>query len=85
MNIRKIAIIILILIPMHSLAEINKECLNKKITTYTKEKCIFCVKLKNILLERDLSYQNIDISNNITLFNWLVSATNQRTVPCFYG
>ncbi len=74
-------LIILLLSGSSSVADLTKQCKNKKITVYTKIHCVFCIKLKDFLITNDVVFKEIDISNNKILFSWLIKKTGAHTVP----
>ncbi len=61
--------------------ELSQTCMKKKITTYIKTRCVYCIKLRYVLTSNDIEFKEVDISNNKILFNWLIQKTSSYTVP----
>lgn len=57
---------------------------DKKVLIYTKEKCQFCLKAKNFLDKKGISYSEIDITSDQELHEKLKNETRQLTVPYIF-
>jgi len=53
----------------------------KNATIYTTDYCGYCRAAKKLLEEYQISYQEIDVTHNPSLRQWLLEKTGQRTVP----
>jgi len=54
----------------------------KKIKIYTTSYCPFCIKIKNLLKNKKINYEEIDLSTNPEKFEEMTSKSNgARTVP----
>jgi glutaredoxin 3 len=76
-----IAFLFSLILSFSSFAVLKEDCKNRKITAYTKEKCSFCIRLKNLLSSVEKEFEEIEITGNKILLSWLISSTNQYTVP----
>jgi len=54
------------------------------IIVYSKAGCIFCIKTKELLEEKQLHYKQIELSNNRDLHLKLATQTGQTTVPYIF-
>ena len=52
-----------------------------KVAVFTTVGCPYCKKAKGMLQEEKITYQEIDVSSNITVRQELQSITGQKTVP----
>lgn len=52
-----------------------------EITVYTTPTCPWCVRLKNYLEEKGVSYHEVDVSADQASAAQLVELTGQRSVP----
>ena len=52
-----------------------------KVTTYTTNRCPYCVMLKNFLLDKNIPFEEVNVENNTQLMQQLVNATGQMGVP----
>ena len=52
-----------------------------KVAVFTTVGCPYCKKAKGMLQEEQITYQEIDVSANITVRQELQSITGQKTVP----
>ncbi|NSW99251.1 glutathione S-transferase N-terminal domain-containing protein [bacterium] len=52
-----------------------------KIRLYTTSSCPFCIAAKNLLNDRGLSFEEIDLSDDIELRLKISTQYNWRTVP----
>ena len=52
-----------------------------KIMLYTTSSCPFCIAAKNLLNDRGLSFEEIDLSDDIELRLKISTQYNWRTVP----
>jgi len=52
-----------------------------KIEIYTTQVCGYCVLAKNLLDQKGLVYEEIDVTEDATRRSWLVETTGLRTVP----
>lgn len=48
---------------------------------YTTQVCPYCIRAKMLLSKRAIPYEEIDVTRDEGLRNWLVKATGRRTVP----
>lgn len=48
---------------------------------YTTSYCGYCFRAKRLLAERQISYQEIDVTNDEDARSWLAEATGRFTVP----
>ena len=54
----------------------------KKIKIYTTPYCYFCMRIKNLMKKKKISYEEIDLSANPEKFDEMISNSNgARTVP----
>jgi glutaredoxin 3 len=53
----------------------------KQVRVYTTGYCPYCRLAKELLVERGLSFEEIDVSEDAATREWLVEATGRRTVP----
>ncbi|MDC2863183.1 glutaredoxin family protein [Bacillus sp. BP-3] len=51
------------------------------ITVYTTTRCPYCVRLKNFLLNQNISFKEVNIENNPEIMQQLVKTTGQMGVP----
>jgi len=51
------------------------------ITIYTTKTCMYCNLAKNLLIEKNIDFKEINIENDLTIFNELIKKTNSKTVP----
>lgn len=55
---------------------------NRKVIMYTKSYCPFCVKAKQLLKNKNVTVTEIDITNNESLIEEMLSKTaGRKTVP----
>jgi len=52
-----------------------------RVRLYTTQVCPYCVRAKLLLRERGIEFEEIDVSGNHELRDWLVQTTGRRTVP----
>lgn len=52
-----------------------------QVVLYTTEYCPYCVRAKQLLAKKGVSYEEIDVADRPDLRSWLVQASRQRTVP----
>lgn len=52
-----------------------------KIEVYSTSYCPYCTAAKNLLSDKSLDFEEVDISNDFEKRNWLIETTGQRTVP----
>ena len=58
----------------------------KRVRIYTTPFCGYCRAAKELLLERDIPYEEIDVTFDKTKRAWLAKVTGQTTVPqVFFG
>lgn len=55
-----------------------------KALLYTKEGCSYCTMAKNLLSEKQIKFESIEIGNNQDLFTKLSNQTGQNTVPFIF-
>jgi glutaredoxin 3 len=48
---------------------------------YTTQVCPYCIRAKSLLKQRDIPFEEIDVSRDDEKRAWLVQATGRRTVP----
>ncbi len=53
----------------------------RRVRLYTTQICPYCVRAKALLKDRDIPYEEIDVSRDHEKRAWLVQATGRRTVP----
>lgn len=51
------------------------------ITIYTTKTCMYCNLAKKLLIEKKIQFNEINIENDLTIFNELIKKTNSKTVP----
>jgi glutaredoxin 3 len=51
------------------------------VTIYTTAVCPYCVAAKRLLHQRQIPFEEIDVSGDLAKRAWLVEATGRRTVP----
>ncbi|HIH2763918.1 MAG TPA: glutaredoxin domain-containing protein [Candidatus Azoamicus sp.] len=51
------------------------------ITIYTTKTCMYCNLAKNLLIEKKIDFKEINIENDLTIFNELIKKTKSKTVP----
>ena len=51
------------------------------VTLYTTAVCPYCVAAKRLLRQRDIPFDEIDVTGDLAKRAWLVEATGRRTVP----
>lgn len=82
---RIISVLILLLFSHTSFSnKLSSACANKKIIAYTKTKCIYCIKLKTLLSEIEIPFEEIDVTKKPLMINWLISTTKAYTVPYIF-
>ena len=52
-----------------------------RVRVYTTRICGYCLAAKRLLADRDIPYEEIDVSDDFEQRQWLVQASGQRTVP----
>jgi len=53
-----------------------------EVKVYTTKICPYCVRAKALLAKRGIAYEEIDVSSDTSVRDWLVKATGGRkTVP----
>jgi len=53
----------------------------KPVRIYTTPICGYCVAAKRFLEKRGIPFEEIDVSDDVEMRQWLVARTGQRTVP----
>lgn len=53
----------------------------KPIRIYTASYCGYCHRAKQLLRDRGLPFEDIDVTDDMAKRDWLVSVTRRRTVP----
>lgn len=71
-------------IPTENARIIKSSNQDMDILIYSKSGCIFCIKTKELLEENQLSYKQIELSNNRDLHLKLAKQTGQTTVPYIF-
>ncbi|MEG0129079.1 MAG: glutaredoxin domain-containing protein [Clostridium sp.] len=51
------------------------------VTVYTRKGCPWCIKLKSYLKNNNISYDEIDVGENLAAYDVLVKESNQSGVP----
>jgi glutaredoxin 3 len=51
------------------------------VVIYTTRVCPYCVAAKRLLSQRNVPYDEVDVSTDDAKRQWLVEATGRRTVP----
>lgn len=52
---------------------------------YTTRICPYCIRAKHLLQKRQIAYEEIDVTGDAEMRNWLVEATGGlRTVPAIF-
>jgi len=54
---------------------------NVKIKVYSTPKCHFCELIKKYLMEKDVDFMEVDVSNNKEGFQEMVAKSGQMGVP----
>lgn len=54
------------------------------VKVYTKSYCPYCVKAKNLLKNKNVPFEEIDVEHDEALFNSLKTKTGMRTVPMIF-
>ncbi len=54
---------------------------NIQVIIYVREGCVYCKMAKDLLLERKITYEAIDLDSNPELQKKLIEKTKQTTVP----
>lgn len=52
-----------------------------KVVIYSKDPCPYCVRAKNFLNEKNISFQEIDLTNDMDQLEKIKTQFNWRTVP----
>jgi glutaredoxin 3 len=52
-----------------------------EVKVYTTTTCPYCIRAKAVLAKRGIAFEEINVSNDLALRDWLVKATGQKTVP----
>ncbi len=52
-----------------------------RVQVYTTTFCFYCVRAKSLLKQRQIPFEEIDVSNDPAKRAWLVAATRMKTVP----
>jgi glutaredoxin 3 len=56
----------------------------KPVTIYTTPYCPFCVRAKKLLTQKNVAYEEIDVSTDDDARDKLMQRTGQQTVPQIY-
>jgi glutaredoxin 3 len=51
------------------------------VTIYTTRVCPFCFAAKRLLAQREIAFEEVDVTGDDAQRAWLVKATGRRTVP----
>jgi glutaredoxin 3 len=51
------------------------------VTVYTTQWCPYCVRAKELLRDKNVTFREIDVDARPDLRSWLADRTRQRTVP----
>lgn len=58
------------------------DAMEPNVKVYTTSSCIYCVRAKALLAQRNIAYEEIDVGGDDEMRAWLVRATGgRRTVP----
>ncbi len=52
-----------------------------KIKIYSTRNCLYCIKVINFLNNKNLDYENIDLSDKPDIYNRLKKQTDHKTLP----
>jgi len=52
-----------------------------KVVIYTKDPCPYCVRAINMLNEKEISFEEIDLTDNFTEMDRIKNETGWRTMP----
>lgn len=52
-----------------------------RVRVYTTQVCPYCIRAKLLLRDRGIAFEEIDVSGNHEMRDWLVQTTGRRTVP----
>lgn len=63
--------------------DMEKE-IKAQVTLYIKPSCMFCVRAKGFLKDMNVKYNEVDISNDKTKHQDLISQTGSKTVPYIF-
>jgi glutaredoxin 3 len=63
-----------------ALGAVNRE-MPKPVRIYTTTYCTFCRLAKELLRERGIPFEDLDVTDDDEARRWLVEATGRRTVP----
>jgi glutaredoxin 3 len=55
--------------------------MDKKILIYSTPTCTYCIILKKYLEEKNISYEEVDVSQNEEVQKEMIEKTNQMGVP----
>lgn len=53
----------------------------KSVTVYSTPTCPFCIKVKDFLKEKDVSFNNVDVSANQSAAEEMIKKSGQTGVP----
>ena len=56
----------------------------KKVKLYTKGYCPFCQRVTSYLKEKGISFEEIDITNDLDLYEEVKNQTGHNTVPIVF-
>jgi glutaredoxin 3 len=48
---------------------------------YTTSACAYCIRAKHLLKQRNIAYEEVDVTADDERRAWLVQTTGRRTVP----
>ncbi|MDY0404257.1 glutaredoxin domain-containing protein [Virgibacillus sp. 179-BFC.A HS] len=51
------------------------------VTVYTTSSCAYCAMLKNFLTDQNISFDEVNVENNLEMMNHIVRTTGQMDVP----
>jgi glutaredoxin 3 len=54
---------------------------NARIRVYSTLICPYCIRAKSLLKQRNIPFEEIDVTGDRRAREWLLSATGRRTVP----
>jgi len=55
--------------------------MSEPVRIYTTSYCTYCRRAKDLLRERAIPFEELDVTDDEEARRWLVSATGRRTVP----
>ncbi len=53
----------------------------KNVTVYSTPTCLFCIRVKDFLKEKNVSFNNVDVSENQDAAQKMIAKSGQTSVP----